>query len=151
MSSKRASGARVYLSKANFKLQKEADNEKFRSWCHLEDLNNVCTLVRETWIQHTKVEMSFLSASMVTDVVFVLLLCVDDEFVTLQPSLDSYEKILRALSVDVATINHGCVQPMYYIVNTNPGAFTQKGLLQICSEPKGVRYSTYTWTDRNTF
>jgi len=63
-----------------YKLEKEDEDEAFKTWCFLQDLNDVRTFVRETWLQYSKGEISFLAASSITDTAFGLLRRADEEF-----------------------------------------------------------------------
>ncbi|KAK4539781.1 hypothetical protein LTR36_010369 [Oleoguttula mirabilis] len=64
-----------------FQLEKDNDDDlAFATWCFLQDLNDVRCYVRETWLEYSRGDISFLAASSITDTAFGLLRCADDEF-----------------------------------------------------------------------
>ena len=97
-----------------FKLQKQHQDRDFALWCHLQDLNDVRTEVMKTWRRYLKGEVTFLMASITSNVAFGLMQCADDEFCALEASFEYYDKVLDFLGLEIVT---GAGEPMYFIVN----------------------------------
>ena len=65
----------------DFKLAKEDDDLAFAIWCFLQDLQDVRRYVNEIWLEYSRGETSFFTASSVTDAAFGLLRAADEQFV----------------------------------------------------------------------
>jgi hypothetical protein len=61
-------------------VEDDDDDEVFQVWCFLQDLYDVRMYVRDTWIEYSHGQVSFLLASSVTETAFGLLRCADAEF-----------------------------------------------------------------------
>ena len=70
--------------------------------------------MKDTCHHHLEGEVSFLLANMVINVGFALMQCANDEFCPLEPSLDTYDKILRDLGLEISWVKSELV---CYITN----------------------------------
>ena len=84
----------------------EHDDTIFALWCFLEDLHDVRKSVRETWQEFADGDVSFLAASMVTDVAFGLMRCVDDEFTTTREHFKDHRRILSFRGLTITSRRH---------------------------------------------
>ncbi|KAK5113585.1 hypothetical protein LTR85_010814 [Meristemomyces frigidus] len=80
-----------------YKLEEEDDDVAFKTWCFLQDLNDVRSFVRDTWLEYSKGELSFLAASSITDTAFGLLRCADEEFAKSVPT--DWSALLRYFGI----------------------------------------------------
>lgn len=87
------------FSAAHFELEKKDDDRAFATWCFLQDLNDVRSYVRETWLEYAKGQVSFFAASSITDTAFGLLRCADHEFAESRAQSTGYVDLLDYLGI----------------------------------------------------
>lgn len=68
----------------HFKLVEEEEDLSFATWCFLQDLHDIRCFVRETWLEYSKGDISFLAASSITDTAFGLLRVTAEQFAQMQ-------------------------------------------------------------------
>ncbi|KAK5127823.1 hypothetical protein LTR85_004939 [Meristemomyces frigidus] len=88
-----------------YDLADEEDNA-FALWCFLEDLNDVRTFVRNTWHEFAAGDISFVAASMVTDVAFGLMRSADEDFVKERPLFADHMVIMLYLGLGMTILGH---------------------------------------------
>jgi hypothetical protein len=108
--------ARTNLSQATFVLGKQDHEDVLACLCFLESLKKVRLAVMETWKQYMKGEVTFIAASMAAHAALCLLNCAEEEFVALNPALDTWHKIRDFLGLELHSDQD---QSLLFVVNVD--------------------------------
>ncbi|KAK4544053.1 hypothetical protein LTR36_004551 [Oleoguttula mirabilis] len=71
-------------------VEEEDGSLAFELWCLLQDMNDVRNLVRESWIEYSKGEISLLAADVITDTAFGQLRRTSQDFTARHPRFKNY-------------------------------------------------------------
>lgn len=83
-----------------FRLEKEEEDNAFKTWCFLQDLADIFKSVKQNWEDYVKGEVSFFAAGVITDTAFGLLRCADEDFATVSPfGSTDWKKLLDFLGI----------------------------------------------------
>ncbi|KAK3628870.1 hypothetical protein LTR56_018355 [Elasticomyces elasticus] len=96
---KKPAGVLDHSVATTFQLVEEQDDRGFVTWCHLQDLNDVRQYLKETWLEYSRGEISFLAASSTTDTAFGLLRCADEDFTEILPQCSTWQGLSEFLGI----------------------------------------------------
>ncbi|KAK5708330.1 hypothetical protein LTR97_000870 [Elasticomyces elasticus] len=96
---KKPAGVADHSVATTFQLVEEQDDRGFATWCHLQDLNDVRQFLKETWLEYSRGEISFLAASSTTDTAFGLLRCADEDFTEILPQCSTWQGLSEFLGI----------------------------------------------------
>lgn len=113
---------------AYFKLEKEDEDSGFETWCFLQDLNDIRKAVQDTWLEYSRGEISFFTASSITDAAFCLLRCADAEFTVSSPHESTdWNMLIQYLGLSWFTRNRAIwLCPSRDVKNTEPRTLDPK-------------------------
>ncbi|KAK4949366.1 hypothetical protein LTR10_011984 [Elasticomyces elasticus] len=83
----------------SFQLVEDQDDSGFATWSYLQDLDDVRTYLRNTWLEYSRGELSFLAASSITDTAFGLLRCAHEDFEKMVPQCSTAKDLLEFLGL----------------------------------------------------